>query len=135
MVDFDASRINHLGSVMELWREGNGELFGFDPSDINTVVIGYYKSPEEMPLYIESVEYDNLTLLFEEVRGDATMYVYEGFRETTGETYWEIVYVVDAENLDGVYVGDFTAEILSAYGIADVNDLVTCFGNLKIIEQ
>ena len=66
---------------------------------------------------------------------DKVVDVHEGARSTTNETYWEIVYVVDAESLDGVYFGDFTAENLSAFGIQDVYEMASYLGELKISEQ
>ena len=129
---FDGSRLNYLGNVFELWGEGNGELFGPDASDHEKNILGRYIDEWEWDSFLGEMESYSKKVILEEVRGDATMYVYEGYSPWTEKTFWEIVFAANSDVKGKVYFNYFTDIELTALEMKDIYELVTCFGEVKV---
>ncbi len=128
---FDQSRLNYLGNASEFYEDSSGELFGRSPYDISTLISGNYLNEEETAIWTENMIEEKWKPVFEEMRGDGVMNVYEYVSSVTGETFWEVKYYLPYDGSDCVLFTGFTEATLETYGMQDIYDMVSCFGELK----
>lgn len=129
---YDGSRLNYLGGVYELWHEGNGELFGLDAYDLDKCILGYSVCSYEWDTMSAGMEESGNKLILEEVRGDAIMYVYEGYQASTEMTFWQIAFVANTDVAGTYYFNFISTDELEVLGFNDIYDFISCLGEVKV---